>query len=228
MAITSVGSWLPVIDEVIAHWMAVNAFLAPGQLILSSNTTLGVLQTKRADLAAQLAEVQAKLNSRTIASSDRDIKRMAMRAHLQQFKAAARGQLPRSRYLVSLPVLPQLGAAPGSWRTVMDEVANLWAAINANTPAVPGFTPPLVLGGPYPLATFLAERAALEAAFSAVATTEQNLQQAREMRDEAFEWIYQKLLEYRLAVIGGLPAGHALLASIPRITPPRRSAPDAP
>lgn len=223
MAITNVGSWLPAIDEAITHWSAVNAFLAPGELVLSANYKLSVLQADRTALAARLADVQDKLNDRTIASADRDIKRSTMREHLLQFKACVRGHLPRSRYLVSLPDLPHLGAAPGAWYTVMDEVSNLWEAINANSPPVPGFTPPLVLGGPYPIATYLTEKAALEAAFTLVATAEQNLQQSRVLRDEIFEVIYRKLLEYRQAVVGGLPTGHALLASIPRITPHRRS-----
>ncbi|HRI42728.1 MAG TPA: hypothetical protein PLL78_08650 [Fimbriimonadaceae bacterium] len=227
MPITSVGSWLPTIDEFITHWTAVNAFLNPSELVLLDGYDLATLQLDRASVAGALSDVQGKLNLRTIASGDRDIKRAAIRGRIGQFRAAVQAQLPGSRYLASLPKLPTREAAPGKWRDALDDMLNLWTAVNANNPAVPGFTPPLVLGGPYAVAAFTTEKTAVDAAFTTVATTDQNLQQAREMRDSVFAPVYAKLKEYRLGVIGGLPPGNPLLDSIPRLTPPAGSTPPA-
>lgn len=192
MPITSVGSWLPTIDEFITHWTAVNTFLSPGELILSNSYKLSTLQTDRTAIAAQIADVQAKLNLRTTASGNRDILRAAMADRILQFRSAVPAQLPGSRYLVSLPKLPLAAAAPGKWRDTLDDMSNLWTTINANAPAVPGFTPPLILGGPYPIATFTTEKTALDTAFTNVATTDQNLQQSRELRDKLFEPVDRK------------------------------------
>ncbi|MBX7131348.1 MAG: hypothetical protein K1X67_01590 [Fimbriimonadaceae bacterium] len=227
MPITSVGSWLPTIDEFITHWTAVNTFLSPGELILSNNYKFSSLQSDRTAIAAQIADVQAKLNLRTTASGDRDIKRAALMDRIGQFRAAVPAQLPGSRYLVSLPALPPFTASPGKWRDSLDDMSNLWTTINTNAPAVPGFTPPLILGGPYPIATFTTDKTAMDTAFTNVATTDQNLQQSRELRDKLFQPVYQKLKEYRLGVVGGLPPGNVLLNSIPRLTPQPGSTPPA-
>lgn len=227
MPITSVGSWLPTIDEFITHWTAVNAFLSPDDFVLLDGYDLATLQLDRAAVAGALSDVQAKLNLRTIASGDRDLKRAAIRGRILQFRSAVRAQLPSSRYLASLPRLPTPSAAPGKWRDALDDMLNLWTTINANSPPVSGFTPPLILGGPYAIATFTSEKTTVDAAFTSVATTDQNLQQAREMRDSVFAPVYSKLREYRLGVVGGLPPGNPLLDSIPRLTPPAGSTPPA-
>lgn len=227
MPITSVGSWLPTIDEFMTHWGAVNAFLSPGELILSNSYKLSVLTSDRAAIAAQIADVQAKLNLRTTASGDRDIKRAAITDRILQFRSAAQALLPGSRYLVSLPKQPPISAAPGKWRDALEDMHSLWTTINANSPAVPGFTPPLILGGPYPIATFTTDKTAMDTAFLNVASTDQNLQQSRELRDKLFDPVYQKLKEYRLGVVGLLPPGNVLLNSIPRLTPPPGSTPPA-
>jgi hypothetical protein len=225
MPITNVGSWLPTIDEFITHWTAVNAFLSPDELTLSDGYDLSSLQIGRTAVAGALSDVQTKLNLRTTAAGDRDLKRAAMRERMVQFRSGVRAQLPGSRYLASLPKLPGFTASPGKWRDVLDDILNLWTTINANSPAVPGFTPPLVLGGPYAVAAFSTQKTALDVAFTAVATTDQNLQQSRELRDSIFKPIYAKLKEYRLGVVGGLPPGNPLLDSIPRLTPPPGSTP---
>lgn len=225
MPITTLGSWLPTIDAFIAHWVAVDAFLSPAQFTLAGGYDVSALQLDRAALAVQLAEVQASLNLRSMASVDRDLKRASLNERVLQFKAGVRALLPGSRYLVSLPLMPYFRSSAGRWREMLDDVLNLWTAIDANSPAVPGFTPPLVLGGGYGLAAFTAEKAALEAALTMVTTLDQNLEQMREMRRALFRPVFEKLKEYRLGVVSGLPPGAPLLRSVPRLTPPAGSTP---
>jgi len=137
-----------------------------------------------------------------------------------------RGQLPGSLYLHSIPRTPLFASSPGVWRDAMDDMANLWATINTNTPAVPGFTPPLKLSGAYLQATFATDAAALSTAFTAVSNADIGLKNSREARDIAFAPVYQRMKQYRLAVAAALPPGHPLASSIPALTPPPGATPD--
>jgi hypothetical protein len=109
----------------------------------------------------------------------------------------------------------------------MDDMNNLWSTINTNSPPIPGFTPPLLLAGAYPQATFATDATALSTAFTAVTTADQNAQLSRESRNQLFEPIYQRLLQYRQAVVAAFPPGDPLIDSLPRLTPPAGATPQA-
>ena len=227
MPISGIGSWLPTIDEFIAHWTAVNAALAPGSFRLPGNYTVANLTTDRNGLDTAINDVEAKLNLRTTAAGDRDVKRAAIRPRMLQFGPTVRGLLTGSRHIPSLRQTPKFSASAGIWRQAMADMLDLWTAINTNTPAVPGFTPPLLLSGLYPVATFATDKTALDAAFTAVGTTQINLEAARETRDLLFQPIYNHLKQYRLSVAAALPVGSPLIGTIPALTPPPGSTPQA-
>ena len=219
MPITGVGSWLPTIDEFIAHWTAVDAALG-SNFALIGNYKLTGLTADRATLATAITDTTNKENTRQDAMGDRDVKRAAIKPRIVQFGPTVRGQLPGSLYIRSIPKTPGFDRSPGVWREAMDDMANLWATINTNTPPVTGFTPPLKLSGGYAQATFVTDAAALSAAFTALTNADQNLRNSRSARDAVFAPIYQRLKQYRLAVAAALPVGSPLIASIPALTPP--------
>jgi len=225
MPITSVGSWLPTIDEFKTHWLAVNVALSPSEMILSGGYDEPSLEDDRAALVLVLGTVTAKVNILTSSAGDRDIKRAGIRPRMMQFRQAVGGQLPGSQHAKSLPKTPRFSSSPGLWREAMTDMLTLWTTINTNVPPIAGFAPPLVLGGPYAVAAYTTEKGAMDSAFTAVNVNEQVLKQTRRSRDATFEPIYERLKQYRQAVIGALPVGNALLDSIPRLTPPPGSTP---
>jgi hypothetical protein len=228
MPITGTGSWLPTIDEFIAHWAQANAALPPlTPLTLSGGYVAATLATDRAALATQFADVQSKENLRQTAAGDRDVKRTIVRPRILQFGPSVRGLLPGSRYLLSLPRTPNFQDAPGKWRNAMDDMSSLWLTINTNSPAVPGFTPPLTLSGTYTQALFATDATALSTAFTTLTTADQNAQLSRQLRDQLFEPIYQRLKQYRLAVVGRFPAGDPIIDSLPKLTPAAGTTPAA-
>ena len=225
MAITGVGSWLPTVDEFLAHWAEVDTFVGGTGFGLGMYKRASLV-TDRANLAAAFTDVQAKDNLRQTAAGDRDVKRAGVRPRILQFGPAVRGLLPGSRYIPSLPRTPNFQDSPGKWRNAMDDVTNLWTTINANTPAVTGFVPPLTLSGAYLVAAFTTDAAALSTAFTTVTTTDQDAQLSRNQRDAIFVPIYERMRQYRLAVVAALPPGNPLIASLPRLTPAAGSTPD--
>lgn len=227
MPITGVGSWLTTIDEFLAHWNDVNATFAPGSLTLSGSYGRPTLVTDRAALAAAITDVQTKDNTRQSAAGTRDLQRAVVRPKMLQFGPAVRGFLPGSRYIPAIPRVPAFQDSPGKWRDRMDDMNSLWVAINLNSPAVPGFTPPLKLSSTYLQANFATDMAALSTAFTDLITADQSAQLARQQRTQLFEPIYQRLKQYRLAVPATFAAGHPLIDSLPALTPPAGSTPDA-
>ncbi len=227
MPITSVGSWLPTIDEFLQHWSDVNAALAPSALTLLGGYARATLVTDRAAVETAITDVQTKDNTAQVARGDRDVRRANVKPRFVQFRAAVTGQLPNTKYIPAIPKAPGFTQSPGIWRDALDDMANLWTTINTNNPPVSGFTPPLTLAGGYTILLFTGESGNLKNAFVAVGNAEQGAQMARENRDAVFAPVYQRLKQYRLAVQGIFPAGSALLDSLPSLTPRPGHTPDA-
>nr|MDP9179388.1 hypothetical protein [Gemmatimonadota bacterium] len=232
MPISGVGSWLPTIDEFIAHWTAVNAALAPGALTLSDGYELPNgggnpnITDDRAAVDDAIGDVQSQLNLLSNARGVRDLARVALNPRFLQFRNAIGAYLHNSQYLQSIPPTPQFDQSPGDWRDAMDDMVHLWGVINTNTPAIPGFTPPLLLAAGYTLATFTTDAAALNTAFITVSSLDQDAQQSREHRDAVFAPVYERLRQYRLAVQATFGPEHELIATLPALTPAAGHTPD--
>jgi hypothetical protein len=230
MPITGVGSWLPTIDEFMAHWAEVNTALAPAELTLSGGYTLtgdgNGLTDDRVLVDDAIEAVQDQLNLLSNARGVRDLARVAMNPRFVQFRNAIGAFLPNSQYEQSIPATPQFETSPGDWRDAMDDMDHLWGVVNTNTPPVPGFTPPLLLAGGYARATFTTDATALNTAFTSVSTLAQDADQSRAHRDSVFAPVYERLKQYRLAVAAMFGEEDELLATLPALTPAAGHTPD--
>src|SRR3990172_9727814 len=142
MPITSVGSWLPRMDEFIAHWTAVNTALGLNPFVMTGGYAVATLTSDRALVDTAITDVTNLDNILNNNRGQRDVLRVPMHDRLRQFNFAVRGQFQGTRYPRSLSRIPNLQGSAGVWRQAMDDVQNLWTAINTNSPAIPGFTPP--------------------------------------------------------------------------------------
>ena len=225
MAISSIGSYPPTMEEFIAHWTEVNAAISPAVLTLKNAFTLANFTTERTNIVNSFPLVEAADNVRQGAAGDRDIKKAGIRPRLGQLRAAVTGVLAGTKYVNMLPKMPTFRAAESKFLRPFDDMASIWLAINTDT--IPGFTGPLVLSGGYTLANFNTELAALKAAFVAWVAAENGGRSARSSRDILLPPAREHMRQYRLAAKVALPPGHALLATIPALTPPPGSTPDA-
>lgn len=225
MPIVSVGSYLPTLNEFIAHWTQANASLGTAPLVLPGGYTLAALTTDRNALETAIIALEPFDNARTNAIGDRDIKKSAIRARLSQFRSAVTGLLYGTAYVRSLPKLPPINSAPGRYLQPFDDMANLWSQINTAPPA--GFTGPLLLPTNYTQALFVAEVAALRAAFRLVDDATTNATLARSKRDILLPNLRTRLKQYRQVVKARLPLGDALLLSVPALSPEPGATPEA-
>lgn len=224
MAISSIGSYPPTMAEFEAHWAEVNAALSPGALTLSGGYTLANFTTDRSSIETAITAVETADNSRQGASADRDIKKAGQRGRLAQFRATVSGVLPGTIYVRMLPTLPLFRAVESRFIRPLDDMSNIWDRINTDT--IPGFTAPLLLSGGYALADFQSDLADLRAAYLAWTNAENGSLSARSSRNVLLPPARERMRQYRQAVKGALPPGHALLATVPALTPPPGSTPD--
>ena len=223
MPISTIGTYLPTIQQFTNHWTQVNVELAATPLILTGGYALANLQTERANLETAILAVTPADNVRANTATDRDIKKNAVRSRLAQFRALVPGVMAGSIYVRNVPKMPRFTINEAQYLQPFDDMANVWSQINAAPP--PGFTAPLTLQGGYTQAAFVAELAVLRAAYIAAGNAIANARIARERRDLLLPGIRTRLQQYRTVARGRIPATSPLLNTIPVYSPAPGSTP---
>jgi hypothetical protein len=229
MPVMPPADYIPLINTIIGNWQQVNIALGgtpATELKLKGNYAIANLTADRDALQVRLSDVQTKLNLREDAAANREVKKTALRGRMTEFRNAVQYQLQGTQYTAGLPTLPAATSFEGRYLRSFDDMATKWTIINALA-GVPNFTPPLLLLGGYPIATFNTDLTDLRAAFANVRNTSEALTIAIKTRDDSFKPIYARLKEYILAVKARFPANSPLVEALPRLTPKPSGTPKA-
>jgi len=219
MPLNGIGSYLPTIDEFLAHWLDVNTELGgtpATDLKLQGGFTRAMFLALRDSLAAALTGLIDLENARETGVTNRDQRKAAILLRLNQFRGMLRGLLPNSIYLDAAPRVPTFGLSEGKFLEPFDDMASLWARIDADA-TIPGFTPPLLLAG-LTRAQFVAELAALRAAYAAVTTAENDVEIGRKQRDVLLPLARERMVQYRELVAATFGPDHPLTLSLPALS----------
>src|SRR6266853_918986 len=165
MPITGPSSYLPTIDEFLAHWEAVDAALGASPLVLSGNVNRGSLLGRRDYLTAERDAVTDGSLERALAREQLNTLIVALQARLVEFNERVRVDLPANPIARVLPVAFAIGDAEGSVRDALRQMSTLWAKVNALATPPPGVTLPMLLMGGYAQAQFDTDRDALRDAY---------------------------------------------------------------
>jgi hypothetical protein len=215
---------VPVTEEFLGHWAAVDTALgAATPLVLPGAVNRAGLQTKLNSLVAKQADVQAKLNAEEVARGDVELKRQALLLRANQFNDKIRALFPNTKWVRALPNVPTINEAQSKFVQPLDDIGNLWASINAD-PATP--SPTSLLGG-YLVAAFLADVTALKTSSTTLNIARSNTKIAIEERNDLQDSIYEILKNYRQVMPTFFASDHALVESLPRLTPEPGSTPAA-
>ena len=225
LPISTIGTYVPVMQEFINHWTQINIELGATPLLLSGGYTVANFASDRTALENAIIGLNPADNTRSNTAANRDIKKAALRVRLIQFRAAVKGLLYGSIYTRSPPKMPLVSATESTYLKPFDDMANAWLQINAAPP--PGFTAPLNLPGGYGLDDFSEDIAALRAAYIAASNATANARIARNKRNVLLVPARLRMQQYRSVVIARLPSTSPLLASVPAYTPPPGSTPQA-
>lgn len=228
MPLEGLGSYLPMMVEVLNHWDDVNIELGgtpATELKLQGAHTRAMFQLLHDDLATLLLGQVDLENGREIAVNSRDQKKTAILLKLNQFRGMLRGLLPQTIYPGAAPLVPQFGLAESKFLAPFDDMASLWGRIDADT-TIAGFTPPLLLAG-VARAAFVTELTALRLTYAAVSLAENDEGINLKRRDALLPVIRERIVQYRELVAAMLGPTHPLTLSLPVMTPNAGSTPAA-
>ncbi|MGZ0168570.1 MAG: hypothetical protein ACKVHE_03340 [Planctomycetales bacterium] len=220
MSITTIASYPPVMTEFEVHWSQLNAArVANSEPEFQLGGGYGVTQfgADRSAIEQRLTVFEQLTNDQEFALNDRDSGREELRDRLINFRKMIAAYLPGSRYERALPETPGPSTTSGQMLKAMDDVADLWSRINADT-GLTDVTLPLLLREGYDLATFNSELATLRERYTTLTTAERELKLAREDRDRELQAVYDRMKQYRERVPLDLSEDDPLVASLPQLT----------
>ena len=230
MPISGPASFLPTIELFLTHWADVDVVvgaltpLKVGQANPNGGAPVLKVRADLVTLKTDLTAARAAVTGETVnLSVKRGLVRDLMEAVLgryNQFAAVVRSRYAEKAYARALPGAPSVGDSPETFLKTVEKAEALWGMINTALGATP-----LTLGAgtvpdPYYLvAQFTADLAALRTVAQDIHKSEQKLTTLIEVRNDLQQVIAPLLRDYRQAVAGRFPEGHALVESLPRYSP---------
>lgn len=228
MPITDLGSHVTTGEEIKAHWTAVDADRVAGggtAMLLADGYSLANLTTDVGLVATAITGQENLDNAVTLATTARDNRRLPLRDRVIEFREAVQYRLKGSGYALSLPDTPHPDSSEQKYLKALDDMADLWVRINADT-TLPNFTPPLLLRGSWTLALFQPELAALRTNFKTLTEAENGARLGRSERDILLPPLRNRFVQYREAIGVEYGPTHPFTTSLPSLHPLPGSTPD--
>ena len=220
MPISGPASYIPTMDEFIAHWTSANTALgAGGPIILLGSATLATFTAQRTQLEALRAQVEVERNTREAARTSLELLKISLLERLNQFNNKLRSLSPGPVWENLLPKAYGVSDGYGKIVTPLDDLSDLWLRYNNDVGDL------LLMGG-YDQVAFADDLAALKTAYAALASADNGLGVIRGQRTVLEEQIYAVLNAYRLRIPAEFAEGSALYNTLPRLTPINSRTPD--
>ena len=221
MPLTNNASFIPAMDEFIAHWTQVNAALTPDLVVGLPNqepVTLATFTALRTTLLGHYQTLTGFLTDKEIARGDIRLRKAALLARFNEFNALLDGYWAGTPYLNARAYAPNLSDGQETFLKPLRDAASLWEKLN-QAPAPAGITLPLALADATLVAGFRAQIDGLQAAYATEANANQNAVLARATRDAAKALVKAVLLAYRTVVPARCAQHPTLVATLPALTP---------
>ena len=222
MPISGNTSYVPTMNEFIAHWGQVNAVLTPDLTAPAPDGTamdLAGFTALRDNLQDQFQTVIGFLNDKEIARGGIRLTKARMLAHFNEFNAMLDGYWAGTAFINARPYAPSLSDGMEHFLNPMRDAYSLWVKVDA-APAPPGITLPLVLSDGTSANEFIDEINELQAAYAAEALANQNAVLARSERDGIMATAKAVMVSYRKVVPPRCAQHPTLVETLPAVTPP--------
>jgi hypothetical protein len=222
MPITGSASYLPTMNEFLAHWTQANAALPPTKPFIvnvaGTGTTKAQFETRKTGLEAQQAGVQDDLNAVEIARGELLAQKELLLGLLNEFNQYIEGYYAATPFASARPKAPGLGDGQERFLTPLRDMASLWTRVNA-TAAPPGVDLPLTPSNGFGQQDFQEQVEVLQAAYDTLANREQTLLLTRTVRDRLETEAYAIMKSYRQGAPARLAGFPDLVATIPKLSP---------
>lgn len=218
MPITGPASYVATTQAFDAHWLDVNTFLGlAGELVLEGGTSQVEFGEMRAELLGARDLVDEATLDRALARANLQMKKEWLLTALNAFKTKVVAVASTSAYARVLPLVPGVQDGQEVFSRPLSQAAKLWKKFDTTPP--PGVTGPLLLQDGTTQGVFEAAVAALAELYDTVVDAEQEVSLTLERRNDLQDSLYELMKKYRLAVPAYVPAGNALLDTLPALTP---------
>jgi hypothetical protein len=223
MAITGNSSYIPTMNEFLAHWAQCNTALTPAALLVrlmgkNITKTRANFVTLRDLLQSQQNAVQSCLADQQIVRGNLYLQKAALLAQFNEFTAVLDGYYQGTDFYNARPYAPSITDGQEVFTRAMVDMMLLWAKLNAGT-APAGITLPLVLDGGLAQGAFASAVSALQFTYASERDKAQETILARARRNQTQDEAYEIMNSYREAVPYKLAAFPELVETMPRLTP---------
>ena len=226
MPITGIGTYAPTMQEFINHWTAVNATLGATPLTLRGTYTLANFTADRTAIINAINATISADNTAQITSGALETQKAAILIRAIQFRKWVGGYLPGSPYANAVSVAPKIGAVESKFLDPLQDILNLWTTINADT-TVTGVPLPITLSGGYVVAAYTTDLTNLRAAFVSAKNAIEQATLVRRQRDVLLKPAEQRVKQYREVIQARYLPIDPFVQSLPALSPPPGSTPDA-
>jgi hypothetical protein len=213
MANSDFDALISLVNRWETHWSDVNSALGASPVILPQGFSQTDLSNERTEFISAGQAILAADNEAQGAAAARDAAKKALRTRITQLRAAVQGLLPGSRYVGMLPLLPASNVGEGAFLTALDDAAQLWGLVNADSGL--GSVVPLTLPTGYAQAQLVAELATLRGLYQSATQSREHARTLRANRAVGRKALLSRLTQYRKVLVARLPAGHSLLGMMP-------------
>ena len=222
MAISGNSTYIPTMDEFLAHWGLCNAALGASPLVVvppgKALVNVAAFDGQRTGLLVAQTAVQSALNDREIARGDINLKKTALLARLNEFNHVMDAFYQGTKFYAAKPYAPSATMGQEGITAPLIDMMTLWEKMNAG-PAPAGVTLPLRLSDNYDQGQMASEISALQFAYRAERTAEQDVTTDRAQRNKLQDAAYEVMKAYRQTVPARLANNQQLVDTMPRLTP---------
>ena len=229
MPITSTSSYPAVMSQFIQHWTDVNTML-DSPLVVAGPRTLETFTTWLAQVESKIGQVATG----TIAAANRKGELDVMKENIISwcviFNAKARADHGDSTYVRNLVPAPNASSGRGVFTDPAIKTVQIWTDLNTSISIPLSLTRKRLLSTgaineeTLTVAQLQALVDALQLKWNEWTRAQQSLENIREERNDVMKLAYDCMRDYRMKVPLELPAGQALLDSLPALNPdPARS-----
>lgn len=224
MPINGPASYISTTEEFLAHWESVNSWLGVGhEIVLYLGITRADLQARLNELIGSRDVVLSALKQEELARATVEDLRRRLLERINQFCQKIRALFSDTKWERALPKVPGILQGEAKFIDALEDAANIWLRRNAE----PAPRVPITLFDGYTQSQFQDDINALRAAYTAVNVARSNANLAREARNDVQDAIYPILKNYRQAVPTFFEKTHAMVETLPRLTPLPGSTPEA-
>ncbi len=224
MAISGPASYVSTTQMFITHWAACDTELGLGNHVaVTGGVVQAGLQALLNDLSDRRTELQSDLTDEELAREDVEGRKTELLVRINQLNDRVRGVFAGSKFERALKLVPSSNDAQSKFTDPLDGTARLWFRLNAD----PATAAAVTLQGAFTQAQFVADIAALKAAYTTWTAAGVDAKITLEARDDIQDAIYAILKDYRNAMPSHFVTGNALIDSLPQLTPAPGSTPDA-